>query len=302
MNSRLGNRLSVRWSQTSNFVRRKLTGYGIVAYWADTKLGRINWGDKLNPYIISALSEKHVYHSDRVVLGRDESVHMVIGSMLAHARSNCEVWGCGFIDAREKVTVRPRAIHALRGPLSRMQLDTQGLKSPRITGDPAILMPLFYYPKIVQDDKIGLVLHFRERGVVNLPKLMQDHRIRMIDITGGIEEVIDAIASCRRVFSTSLHGLIAANAYGVPSTWISASDILLGDGFKFRDYLSSVGSAQQDPVLVSAETTVDELLSVAEWHGFGLDVEGLISACPFVSEERKSLLLKGAAKVFVHPG
>lgn len=55
----------------------------------------------------------------------------------------------------------------------------------------------------------------------------------------NVEETINKLLSCDRILSTSLHGLIAAHAYGIPALWIKDGYINT-DGFKFKDYFSSV--------------------------------------------------------------
>ena len=44
------------------------------------------------------------------------------------------------------------------------------------------------------------------------------------------------IAACRRVVSSSLHGLVVAHSLGVPAAFVRAEGI---DDFKFRDYFSA---------------------------------------------------------------
>ena len=49
------------------------------------------------------------------------------------------------------------------------------------------------------------------------------------------------------IFSTSLHGLIISHAYGIPAIWIKAGNIGT-DGFKFKDYFSSVNIPYYSPI------------------------------------------------------
>ncbi|WP_124103196.1 hypothetical protein [Klebsiella pneumoniae] len=63
--------------------------------------------------------------------------------------------------------------------------------------------------------------------------------------TKDIEFVVDEIISCEYILSTSLHGVIVAQAYDIPTLWIKHNDINT-DGIKFYDYFDSVGIKPYD--------------------------------------------------------
>ncbi|HBX9678667.1 TPA: hypothetical protein P7Z72_005360, partial [Klebsiella pneumoniae] len=70
--------------------------------------------------------------------------------------------------------------------------------------------------------------------------------IKVIDLkTKDIEFVVDEIISCEYILSTSLHGVIVAQAYDIPTLWIKHNDINT-DGIKFYDYFDSVGIKPYD--------------------------------------------------------
>jgi pyruvyltransferase len=48
------------------------------------------------------------------------------------------------------------------------------------------------------------------------------------------------ITKCRRIISSSLHGIICAHSFGIPAAWISSHNRLKGDGIKFEDYYASI--------------------------------------------------------------
>lgn len=73
--------------------------------------------------------------------------------------------------------------------------------------------------------------------------MVREQGVRFIDVLDEPAKVIDAIACCEVVISTSLHGIIVAEAYGVPAVWAIAGDRVLGGEFKFRDYYEGTNRA-----------------------------------------------------------
>ncbi len=112
-------------------------------------------------------------------------------------------------------------------------------------------------------------------------------RVKVIDINGGLEQVVDEIVSCKRIVSSSLHGIIASHAYGVPAARIKFSDRLVGDGFKFRDYWESVGVPNVRAVDVTGETSVKDLVEIRSPLTKTLDIATLIDCCPFMTDDRR---------------
>ena len=64
----------------------------------------------------------------------------------------------------------------------------------------------------------------------------------LINVKDAPLEVIEQIAQCRTVISSSLHGLIVADSLGIPNMHVLFSDRPLGDGYKFDDYYSAYGA------------------------------------------------------------
>ena len=50
--------------------------------------------------------------------------------------------------------------------------------------------------------------------------------------------VVREIAAADAVVTTSLHGLVTADAFGIPATWTMLEPPLSGGAFKFHDYES----------------------------------------------------------------
>ena len=107
-------------------------------------------------------------------------------------------------------------IRSVRGPLTRNHLVELGHNCPDIYGDPAILMPLIYMPESLE----------KEYDVMIIPNYMQEKTIRdnfsskyhiTSMITNNYCEVIDRIVKSKLVVASSLHAIILAEIYGVPT-------------------------------------------------------------------------------------
>ena len=187
-----------------------------------------------------------------------------------------------------RICCRPLKVCAVRGPLTRQYLLEQGIDCPEVYGDPALLLPLIYKPVRTKKYKVGIIPHicdFDSPLVGNLARQKKGKELIIIKMGDYADwhDVIDEITECEFIVSSSLHGLILSDAYGVPNVWVEFSDKVVGNGFKFRDYFASVGKdSNAVPIRVTAQTKLAELLSHKErWHPIEIDLSKLIDACPF---------------------
>lgn len=210
-----------------------------------------------------------------------KNVFLVVGSVLHQVDRNAIIWGAGFISENSRLREKPRMICAVRGPLTREIIIKQGLDCPEVYGDPALLYPRFYKPPMHKKYRLGIVPHFVDQRSPLLDQFRNKDEVLIIDVTGGINKFVDEICSCEKIASSSLHGIIAADAYGIPSTWINFSDNVIGKGFKFRDYFASVGRNVAHPLTISEKTTLQELLNSFVEYKINVDLDKLLSVCPF---------------------
>ena len=256
----------------------------VVAYWFKDSS---NWGDALNPVLIKAISHRAATHSDDTVFTNDGVRYSVIGSVLHRLRRpDFVVWGSGFITgdrstARSRMHVRPRSVRAVRGPLTRERLLEQGISCPKVYGDPALLYPAFYRPEIEKRFRIGIVPHYADFHDERLQRFRANPETPVIDMLGGVNDVVDDALACECIASSSLHGLVLACAYGIPAVWMSMSDRLVGDGFKFRDFFASLGYQAGDPFPFTSHTTADDLIAAMKELPNNVDLDSLLDACPF---------------------
>ncbi|OPY26723.1 MAG: hypothetical protein A4E28_02349 [Methanocella sp. PtaU1.Bin125] len=105
--------------------------------------------------------------------------------------------------------------------------------------------------------------------------------VKITDIEQPINRVIDQICSCKYIASSSLHGIITADTYRIPSAWLEFSEGVAGSGFKFRDYFASVGKTDETPLRVDQKTTIDDIIGSVHNAKIRIDLDELLDACPF---------------------
>lgn len=263
----------------------------LIAYWY--KRGGGNWGDVLNPILIQNISGKEPVFVDEIINLKNEPVYSVVGSILGlHANKNLIVWGSGFISSSSQFKEIPRKICAVRGPLTRDSIIKQNIECPEIYGDPALLYPLFYKPVVNKKYQLGIIPHYIDQKNSILNNFKDNPEVLIIDITAGINEVVDNICMCERIASSSLHGVIVADAYRIPSIWIEFSNKVLGSGFKFFDYFMSVGRKNEKSLSMTENTRLKDIYNQYHEYKINIDLISLIESCPFILDSEINKLKK----------
>ena len=247
----------------------------VHSFWSKTA----NWGDALNPVLIEMLSGRKA----RFSVDPEMDKFMVVGSILQHADARTVVWGTGFIQKGQKPKETPRAVCAVRGPFSRDQLLRSGIDAPEIYGDPSLLLPHFYNPEVEKCFDVGVVPHYTDKLNPWLHAVRSDPGVAVIDVESGIYEFVRAIKACDLVISSSLHGLICADSYGIPCIWVEFSDQVIGNGFKFYDYFASVKRHVTGPIRVIQDMKLSQVITNLESYRIDIDLDALLQSCPFLS-------------------
>lgn len=241
-----------------------------------------NWGDHLVPTLYTHMTGKQ---STYTTFNSNVPSIASVGSIL-HCINNADtvIWGSGFISDTYKMRVHPKKVCAVRGPLSRTKLISQGIDCPEIYGDPALLLPNYYNPVIVKTHTIGIIPHYVDKKHPWITA-MRNNGVKIIDVSLDTHAFIDEVKSCDKIVSSSLHGLITADAYNIPNARITLSDAIVGGDFKFNDYYAGVNK-QTPPILkVNINTTEQDLLSiVANWTPISIDLHKLYDSCPFMDK------------------
>ncbi len=239
-----------------------------------------NFGDAINPILISKLFNCKVvwvdykYFPFRYVIA--------IGSVLQKANKNSLIWGSGFISDSSICYEQPNKVYAVRGPKTREKLLNMGIDCPEVYGDPALLLPKIYMPKVSKKYKLGIIPHYVDKNNQILNKFKNHEDILIIDIKNPNHfEFIDLLYSCEKIASSSLHGLIVADAYNIPSLWIELSNKVKGNGFKFLDYFESVNRMEKEPFILDENSSYEVICKQFGEYEIKIDLEKLIKSFPY---------------------
>ncbi|MBD1396954.1 polysaccharide pyruvyl transferase family protein [Pontibacter sp. JH31] len=255
-----------------------------------------NFGDALNIPLVEYLSEKKALPYKYLLLSNKRLKQLdhytVIGSILQSAKEGSLVWGSGFISNTNSVIKRPKKVYAVRGPLTREIYLKNKIDCPAVFGDPALLLPFIYNPQSIERCKIGIIPHYIDKKSSWLFKQKNKHNVVVIDIETGYnwEQFLNQVLKCKVVITSSLHAIIIANAYNIPSIWVSFSDKITGGNFKFRDYYLSVGKQITTPFNIAESTQLEELFDNLDYESNHINLNLLVDACPFATDQKKELL------------
>lgn len=238
----------------------------------------LNIGDCLNVLIGERVLGCEFVHSNRFFcettgigsgLGRffvkDSILNHTVKGRGAKVVGNCspslQVWSAGFIEyAKEKeIPLRKNVnVASVRGKLTKERLENiLGRKLDATTGDGGLLASRLLEKSVEKKYELGIIPHLRERDLPLFDKLLLENQNSVrIDVADEPMEVLQKIASCEYILSSSLHGLIISDSFGIPNRRIVVSDRLVGDGYKFDDYYSSY-DVKSNPLYINEQSVIN---------------------------------------------
>lgn len=236
-----------------------------------------NCGDAINPSIIEHVSGHKSYfvrESEEHILG--------VGSIFFYAKKNSYIWGSGIMDpAAEFPHLDPAKVRAVRGHLTRNRLRDLGHKIGDIPlGDPGILVDELVYksePLPSKRYRVAIVPHHADFHNPEYKKLAHADDVCIVDMMDYSMKPVEQIAQAECVLSQSLHGLVFAEAMGVPSLWISTRTDRRWK-FKFQDWYTTTENPQNEPYLLG--TPLEDLIAETRHAGVAIDRDALRAAFP----------------------
>ena len=201
-----------------------------------------NVGDYLSTVVVDYMT-KYYHLASEPSLKKTQHLY-AIGSIIDGGYQNATIWGSGLLRGNNNywwTRFRRLDVRCVRGPLTRETLLRCGYLCPECYGDPAVLMPLIYMPDVTMKDSDYLV-------VQHFSCAHQSSSNSLSPLTDNWKNFIDRIVKTKLVISSSLHGIILAEAYGIPAILLR-HDMNM---FKYNDYYYSTGR-KDFPIAASVE-------------------------------------------------
>ena len=205
-------------------------GVVVPTEWWD---GHPNFGDDLTPWLLPHYGVLPIHRvASRARLAG-------VGSILEFLPADWSgvVWGSGLMHGVPHPLKHARVL-AVRGHLTR---ELVGAADDVAVGDPGILVGRLR-PRPDRRWDVALVPHGHHRSHAPFLALAETagYPVRVVNVHQSAERVIREIGASGAVITTSLHGLVTADAYGIPAAWTTLEPPLGGGAFKFEDYESVI--------------------------------------------------------------
>jgi hypothetical protein len=205
---------------------------GVVApaFWWD---GHPNFGDALTPWLLPRYGILPVHRT------ASRARLVGVGSVLEFLPREFDgaIWGSGLIRGESYPLPRARVL-AVRGELTRALI---GADSRAALGDPGLLVSRWLRrPRRRWDVALVPHGHHRSHTAFLAMAASAQRSVLVVDVHQGAASAVRQIAAADVVITTSLHGLVTADSFGIPAVWTTLEPPLDGGDFKFRDYESAI--------------------------------------------------------------
>jgi pyruvyltransferase len=218
---RLGH--AARSSSKTDRYPRCARGGDMKVYWAAGS-GNGNFGDLLTPLILRrhGVEVEWSEREDAELFGAGSIAELIPPGFTGFVLGTGSMFG-------DPIEIASARVLALRGALTAR---VAGLHPP-LLADLGLLAPDLLPRWPHRDVALGTV---RTGGDPRPPM-----GIHLDPEAGDPVGLIEAASRCERIVSSSLHGLVLADALGIPNMWDPYPAVDAGAGFKYRDYASAYG-------------------------------------------------------------
>lgn len=203
-----------------------------VYYWKT----KPNFGDRLTSLLIDRFTGLESEWAEP-----EEAQLVMIGSVLEHLPWDWAgvIAGAGKLHEETVLGFPNATVLAVRGRLTAKALGLENV----VLGDPALLANELV-PMADKEYDLGIIPHWTDNELEHNPKFTR-FNAKVIRVGDEPLKVISEIGKCKRIVSSSLHGIILADAFGIARRIELAPRMLThahqeGGIFKWRDYSTSL--------------------------------------------------------------
>lgn len=236
-----------------------IKGNAIKTHWGRTKN---NFGDCLSPYILRHYGFTPVYCQQK------DSEIVMAGTILQWLPKNYEgiVFGTGCDDL--KIDLRHAKILGVRGKLTKNNLP-KNIQNSVFLGDPGLIMNTVFPKSLKKKYKLGIVPHFVDEDceVINIWIKKFKEPVVVINVLRDAKTVIQEIKQCEYIVSSSLHGLIIADAFDIPNVRFVNRKTMptYFYDYKFDDYYSSLDSFT-NTIEATGQENINDIINECRLH------------------------------------
>ena len=206
--------------------------------------GRKNFGDLVTKELFShfGCTPVHAYDGSAQVIGA--------GSLLQGIPKEFsgDIIGTGLIresGSMNRDEFSSCSLKSVRGELTKTVLS---LPTTTQTGDLGLIShKLLNGKQYSKKYTIGLIPHYVDKNSPWIQIIRQKYgrECLLIDVENSATHVINEMKKCEVIISSSLHGIICADSLGISNIWCEISGNVVGKGFKFHDYNTSIDYEQR---------------------------------------------------------
>ena len=234
------------WSQSRRYVKnlvwfKRYSGSKMLKRWLkrqDIWLKDQNFGDYLSRIVISKTAQNLGFERRKKAIENKKII--AIGSILHYANDGDIIWGTG-VNGKinpQKHSFTQLDVRMVRGPLTRQFLLKRNISTPKIFGDPALLLPKLFTHFVHKpiSGKIIVVPNFNDLAMC--AKIIPTG-MKLVSPLLHWKSVLNEILTSELVIASSLHAIVLSESYGVPVRFVMPVG---GEKlFKYKDYYLGTG-------------------------------------------------------------
>lgn len=173
------------------------------------------------------------------------------GSVLPTARSHDVVAGAGGYSFQRRIAfdhLRNSTIASVRGPVTFGLLRNHAVPAPDVFVDPGLLAGTLVWPELYHVHRGNSTCVLLHGSDAKLTSAFDAFSVEFLSVHEAPYDIAVKMQRCRLVISSSLHGLVFADAFQIRSVWLHTTETSQRPA-KFIDYFSSL---HQVPVFAAS--------------------------------------------------